>query len=45
MNSIPKANTTEDNANKMTSIKMLELWAGDDTPRKGWLKVVSLSGK
>ena len=23
-------------------IKMVELWAADDTPRKGWLKVVSL---
>ena len=23
-------------------LKMVELWAPDDTPRKGWLKVVSL---
>ena len=23
-------------------LKMVELWAHDDTPRKGWLKVVSL---
>jgi len=45
MNSMPKEKTTEDHADTLRKIKMVELWAPNETKRKGWLKVKSLSGE
>ena len=39
---IPTGQATPANAAKDMSLKMVELWAADDTPRQGWLKVCSL---
>lgn len=44
MNKLPEANTTAKNLEEMKAIKMVELWPSNDAPRKGWLKVASLSG-
>ena len=44
MNKLPKADCNETHAESMRSIKMVELWAANNEPRKGWLKVLSLSG-
>lgn len=44
MNKLPKNEDTKEKAGSARDIKMVELWASDDTPRKGWLKVISLSG-
>lgn len=46
MAKLPKTNSTATlNSQQIEEgkrLKMVELWAPDDTPRKGWLKVVSL---
>ena len=34
--------TSQEEFEKEKRIKMVELWAGDPTPRKGWLKVCSM---
>ena len=44
MNKLPKAEANEQHAEQMRAIKMVELWAAHNEPRKGWLKVMSLSG-
>ena len=33
---------TKEAFEKARKFKLIELWAKDDIPRKGWLKVVSL---
>ena len=43
MNKLPtKEAVTPQEFDKCRKFKMVELWAQDDVPRKGWLKVCSL---
>lgn len=42
MNKMPEGKMTKEVFERARKFKMIELWAKDDTPRKGWLKVVSL---
>lgn len=42
MNKLLQGKVTKEAFEKARKFKMVELWAKDDTPRKGWLKVVSL---
>lgn len=42
MNKLLTGQFTKDAYEKARKFKMIELWAKDDKPRKGWLKVVSL---
>jgi hypothetical protein len=42
MNKLPKSEITLTEYNKVRKFKMVELWAQDDVPRKGWLKVCSM---
>jgi hypothetical protein len=44
MNKLPQDNKeqlTQSQFEKVRKFKMVELWAQDETPRKGWFKVVS----
>ncbi len=45
MNKLPKAEANDQHAEQMRAIKMVELWSAHSEPRKGWLKVMSLSGE
>ena len=42
MNKLPKSEMTNEEYLKARKFKLVELWAQDDVPRKGWLKVASL---
>ena len=42
MNKLPKTEMNLAEYNKGRKFKLVELWAQDDIPRKGWLKVCSL---
>jgi len=42
MNKLPAKQCTPGQFDEARRIKMIELWAGDSEPRKGWLKLVSL---
>jgi hypothetical protein len=42
MNRLPPGPVTKEVFERCRKFKLIELWAQNDTPRKGWLKVVSL---
>ena len=42
MNKLPPGQCTKEAFDRCRKFKLVELWAQDDNPRKGWLKVVGL---